>query len=202
MWRPAAARRAPRAARTRAAAAGRAPPRPPRRGRRRARAPGPRAPGRALRVPPVNLHPDPATGAPVVDFTNLNTTVSTRLADARRCSLCGNEIGYWAAILGGPRAAELMRYTDPPGCVDCLQAAVILCPHIAIERHRRARADRPRAGIIPPGSHGDKPAPWILGITRRYRTLFLPEHRFSGYLPAPFRTIHTYTYDADGRINP
>jgi hypothetical protein len=42
------------------------------------------------------VHPDPATGAPVVDFTNVNTTVSTRLADARRCSLCGNEIGYWA----------------------------------------------------------------------------------------------------------
>jgi len=162
----------------------------------------PRDARRGLPVPPVNLHPDPATGAPVVDFTNLNTTVSTRLADARRCSLCGNEIGYWAAFLGGPRAAELMRYTDPPGCVDCLQAAVILCPHIAIERHRRARADRPGAGIIPPGSHGDKPARWILGVTRRYRTLFLPEHRFSVYLPAPFRTIHTYTYDADGRINP
>ena len=25
-------------------------------------------------------------------------------------------------------------------------------------------------GIIPPGSHGDKPAGWTVGITRRYRT--------------------------------
>jgi hypothetical protein len=55
------------------------------------------------------------------------------------------------------------------------------------------------AGIIPPGSHGDKPHRWILGTTRRYRTLFLPDHGFTVYLPAPF---HTYTYGPDGHINP
>jgi hypothetical protein len=60
-------------------------------------------------------------------------------------------MGYWVAFLGGPRAAELLRYTDPPGCPGCLRSAVRLCPFIAIERHRRARADQPGAGMIPPG---------------------------------------------------
>jgi hypothetical protein len=95
-----------------------------------------------------------------------------------------------------------MRYTDPPGCPDCLRSTVRLCPFIAIERHRRARADRPGAGIIPPGSHGQKSDQWLLGITRRYRTLFIPERGFTVYLPAPFRTVETYVYGPDGRINP
>src|SRR5439155_20157466 len=79
---------------------------------------------RGLPIPPVNLHPDPATGELKVDFTTINTTISTALAAERRCSLCGGEIGYWAAFLGAPRAAELMQYTDPPGCVECMTWAV------------------------------------------------------------------------------
>jgi hypothetical protein len=43
-------------------------------------------------------------------------------------------------------------------------------------------------------------------ITRTYRTVPLPASdggmRFTAYRPAPFRTIHTYRYGADGRINP
>src|SRR5690349_19119406 len=61
---------------------------------------------RGLPIPPVNLHPEPATGQPTVDFTTINTTTSTALAAERRCSLCGEAIGYWVAFLGGPRAAE------------------------------------------------------------------------------------------------
>lgn len=40
----------------------------------------------------------------------------------------------------------------------------------------------------PPGSHGEKPPYWVLGITRRYRTVFVAEHGYTVYLPAPFRT--------------
>jgi hypothetical protein len=36
-----------------------------------------------------------------VDFTTINTTISTDLATARRWSLCAGEIGYWVAFLGG-----------------------------------------------------------------------------------------------------
>jgi len=71
----------------------------------------PHDPRRGLPIPPVKVHSDPVTSAPTVDFTNVNTTVSTDLAANRRCSLCGSEMGYWVAFVGGPRAAELMRYT-------------------------------------------------------------------------------------------
>ena len=84
----------------------------------------PRDPRRDLPIPPVNLHPDEATGETAVDFTNLNKTVSADLSAERRCSLCGAEMGYWVALLGTPRAAELMRYSDPPGCPDCLRAVL------------------------------------------------------------------------------
>jgi hypothetical protein len=161
---------------------------------------------RGLPIPLVNLHPDPATGEPKVDFTTINTTVSTALAAERRCSLCTGETGYWVAFLGGPRAAELMQYTDPPGCVDCMTWAVRLCPFIVVQRHRRLHGDLAGAGELPPGSHGEKPPYWVLGITRSYRAVPLPgsvsASGFTAYLPAPFRAIHTYTYAADGRINP
>lgn len=153
----------------------------------------PRDARRGLPIPPVNLHPDPVTGTPRVDFTTINTTVSTQLATDRRCSLCSREMKYWVAFLGGPRAAELMRYTDPPGCVDCMTSAVVsLCPFIVVERHRRTRGGLAGAESLPPGSHGEKPPYWILGITRQYRTVPL-SGGFTAYLPAPFRTVRTRT---------
>ncbi|WP_326560404.1 hypothetical protein [Micromonospora sp. NBC_01796] len=36
-------------------------------------------------------------------------------------------------------------------------------------------------GMILPDSHGEKPPYWVLGITRDYRTVFLPEHGFTVY---------------------
>jgi hypothetical protein len=108
---------------------------------------------------------------------------------------------YWA-FLGGPHAAELMRYADPPGHPECMISAVTLCPFVAIGRHRRARGDRPGAGMMPPGSHGDKPDRFLLGITRAYRTRFIPEHGYTVYFPAPFKTVRVYVYGPHGRIQP
>jgi hypothetical protein len=84
----------------------------------------PRDPRRDLPIPPVNLHPDEATGETAVDFTNLNKAVSADLAAERRCSLCGAEMGFWV-FLGAPRAAELMRYSDPPGCPDSISTTLM-----------------------------------------------------------------------------
>ena len=78
--------------------------------------------------------------------------------------------------------------------------ALTLCPHIALDRHRRAHADRPNAGIMPPGPRGNKPDGWTSGITRSYRSMILPAHGFTVYLPAPFRTVHTYRYGVDGQL--
>ena len=120
---------------------------------------------RGLPIPSVNVHLDPDGVGTHVDFTTINTTISTRLAAERRCGLCAGPMGYWVAFLGTPRSAELLRFTDPPGHPACVTAALTLCPHIALARHRRARADRPSAGIMPPGAHGAKPAGWTVGIT-------------------------------------
>jgi hypothetical protein len=155
---------------------------------------------RGLPIPPVNLFADSNAGPLRVDFTTINTRTSAALAAARRCSLCGTGMGYWVAFLGTARTAELRRYADPPGHPDCMRAAVTLCPHIALARHRRARADGPGSGIMPPGSHGDKPDAWILGITRTYRSTFLLTDRYTIFFPAPFRTTETYAYGPDGRI--
>jgi hypothetical protein len=84
--------------------------------------------------------------------------------------------------------------------------AVRLCPFIVVQRHRRLHGDLAGGGELPPGSHGEKPPYWVLGITRTYRAVPLPGSMsasgFTAYLPAPFRTVHTYTYGADGRISP
>jgi hypothetical protein len=95
-----------------------------------------------------------------------------------------------------------MQYTDPPACPPCARTAITLCPFISIGRHRRARTDRPGAGIVPPLSHVDKPDRWVIGITRDYRTVFLPDHGITVYAPARFRTVETYSYGPDGRIDP
>jgi hypothetical protein len=156
---------------------------------------------RGLPIPPVNLFTaDTDAAALRVDFTTINTRTSAALAAARRCSLCGTGMGYWVAFLGTARTAELRRYADPPGHPDCMRAAVTLCPHIALARHRRARADRPGGGTMPQGSHGDKPEAWILGITRTYRSMFLPADRYTIFFPAPFRTTETYAYGPDGHV--
>ena len=162
----------------------------------------PRDARRGLPIPPVNVHPSPDGTGTHVDFTTINTTISTRLAAERRCGLCNEPMGYWVAFIGTPRAAELLRFTDPPGHPACVTAALTLCPHIALERHRRARADRPSAGIMPPGAHGAKPDGWTVDITRTYRSMFVPAHGFTVYLPAPFRTVHTYVYGPDGQLHP
>jgi hypothetical protein len=95
-----------------------------------------------------------------------------------------------------------MQYTDPPGCVDCMTWPVKLCPFIVVQRHRRLSGDLAGGGELPPGLNGEKPPYWVLGITSTYRSVALPGSGFTAYLPAPFRTVHTYRYGADGWINP
>jgi hypothetical protein len=41
-----------------------------------------------------------------------------------------------------------------------------------------------------------------LGITRTHRTRFIPEHGYTVYLPAPFKTVRVYVYGPDGGIRP
>ena len=124
----------------------------------------PRDARRGLPIPPANEHPDATGDGSHVDFTTINTTTATRLATDRRCSLCSEPMGYWVAFIGTPRTVELLRFTDPPGHPECVNAALVLCPHIAIERHRRARGDRPaRASCRPVRTGTNRPGgPWVV----------------------------------------
>jgi hypothetical protein len=80
----------------------------------------PRDARRGLPIPPVNLYPDP-DGRPggYVDFTTINTATSTRLATERRCSLCGEPMGYWvnrAMLQEMQRVIELMFLAVAASC--------------------------------------------------------------------------------------
>ena len=55
---------------------------------------------------------------------------------------------------------------------------------------------------MPPGPCGNKPDGWTSGITRSYRSMILPAHGPTVYLPAPFRTVHTYQCGPEGQLRP
>jgi hypothetical protein len=42
----------------------------------------------------------------------------------------------------------------------------------------------------------------VLGITRTYRTRFLPDQGYTVFVAAPFRTALRYAYGPDGRLSP
>lgn len=123
---------------------------------------------RGLPIPPVNVHANPHGGTQAyVDFTTINTSTSAQLAADRRCSLCGEPMKYWVAFLGTPRAAELLRFTDPPGHPNA-SGRRLRCARTspspgtgAPASTGRARAScRPgRTGTNPPGGHWESPGP-------------------------------------------
>ncbi|MFC0564311.1 hypothetical protein ACFFHU_09060 [Plantactinospora siamensis] len=77
-------------------------------------------------------------------------------------------------------------------------------PHPTVTDARPTRAaGAPVTGpSIPPGPLGDKPDRYLFDITRIYRTRFTPEHAFTVYRPAPFKTVRGYVYGPDGRLRP
>lgn len=112
----------------------------------------------------------------------------------RLCGVCGGGLGYWIAFVGGSGSASpgTGAYQDPPMHEECAEAAMRLCPYIA---KRRVPRRTPPVDVL--AAHdsdyfiADKPSdgrPWVMVITRRYRTqfektkdgsmirLFLPDH--------------------------
>ncbi|RZU48804.1 hypothetical protein EV385_0528 [Krasilnikovia cinnamomea] len=170
----------------------------------------PRDARRGLPIPPVNVHANTGSGGRHVDFTTINTIVSTRLAVERRCSLCGEPTKSLVAFIG-TRAVQPTRasvaarhsYAATPTrpavrsawsrsrCAYTLPSPGTGAP----KPTGRARAScRPaRTATNPPG------AGWA---SRTCRSMYLPEHGFTVYLPAPFRTVRAYVYGPDGRLHP
>jgi hypothetical protein len=110
------------------------------------------------------------------DFGAINRRRSIQCALSRLCGMCGTSLEYDIAFLGGPKAAESRSYTDPPMHVNCAEAALDLCPHLA--RHVVPRAEREEEGDgrrrLRPGVTtadlfaGDRPSEWILFITHHF----------------------------------
>lgn len=132
------------------------------------------------------------------DFAVVDGDVVRRCAQERLCGLCGQELPYWLAFLGGPASMEHRVFTDPPMHVECAVDAFTLCPHIARERVQR-RPDQ--QGGVPIGWADRQVTRWGLGIARSYTCALVPITG-GGYAPqfkaAPFKTIRWWEY-VDGR---
>ncbi len=144
-----------------------------------------------------------------VNFAAINSEVALEMARQRMCGLCGQEMGYWVAFLGGPKSAEQGTYGDPPMHPDCAEAAVLLCPHIALSHHRRvsdARQAQLAAGhpvTVHEGWVEDKPDEWVMYITRQYEIDMRPAAGGGVapvYIARPSKTRRRFTYDEEGRI--
>lgn len=159
-------------------------------------------PKRQLPVPYVQIvRPDG-----VADFTGLSGEVSDECGRLRLCGLCGLDIGYWVAFVGGPQSVRTRSFGDPPMCVDCAVDAITLCPHIARQRvPRRPEGVTPdgRPLVVPDGWVEDKPARWGVYVTRRY-VMKHRSHPQGGYTiifkPAPPKEVRWFAYDDGGRI--
>ena len=87
-------------------------------------------------IPVVNVHPDG------IDFRSVNHEQARACAESGWCGLCGRDLEDQIAFLGGPKSAEARIYADPGMHPACAEAAVTLCPHIAIRHHRPTPAHR------------------------------------------------------------
>lgn len=108
-------------------------------------------------------------------------------------------MGYWVAFLGGPRSIKQRTFADPPMHPECARAALFLCPHLALKRHKRAPEHRlPEDVATTPGFVDDKPETMHLGVTRTYTMRLLRDSLI--FFPAPFKAVEDYGYDEEGRI--
>jgi hypothetical protein len=150
--------------------------------------------GRGLPIPPVSILDDGT-----IDFTNINTLTGLELASQRRCSLCGEPVGRLVGFLGGPKAADVGAYADPPGHEACLRAACLLCPHLRYRRHTR-RTDPPGqpTAEIPPLFSGDKPEAYVLVTARGYRIVPHPANHAPLYVPDAYVSVTRFDYGPDG----
>lgn len=157
----------------------------------------PRDVHRGVPIPFVSEHE--RSGQTVVDFISVNFERAMRCADEKLCGLCGWPLGYWIAFLGGPKSAAARSYTDPPMHEDCALAALRICPHLAVQHHRRAPDHRVAGDTsTPPGWVEDKPDRWVLGISRSFEYgLYYGSVLFH---PAPFKRTRTFRYDEIGVV--
>ena len=153
----------------------------------------PRDERRKVPVPLMNEEPD---GTPNFIVVNNDTVIGC--GKDRCCGICGKPLDYWIAFVGGPISARNGAYTDPPFHRECAQAAMHFCPHLNRRQHRRSPDEKmPEGSWKSEGAVEDKPAQWIIGLTRDYK--MIPWGR--GVLfTCNVRHRIAYEYDNDGKL--
>jgi hypothetical protein len=100
----------------------------------------------------------------LADFTTLNPNITLECAKRRLCGLCGKQLGFTIAFIGGPGSAKSRAYSDPPMHVECAEDAFTLCPHLA----RPLVPRRPSDQAVHQGWVADKPQRWAMLVTRDF----------------------------------
>lgn len=153
-------------------------------------------PKRGLPIPVMNM-PVGELDPSQADFTAINAVSVYTAATNNLCGICGNTLGYWFAFIGGPKSYEHRSYVDPPFCLDCAEASLRLCPHMAIPRHKRAPEHRlAEDAHTPAGFVEAKPEAIVMGITRSFE--LLDDGRGGMYFrAAPFKRSRVFRYVND-----
>jgi hypothetical protein len=149
-------------------------------------------PRRGLPIPYVNEHDDGSINFAIVNGGRVLDCVRRRL-----CGLCGLPHEHRMAFIGGPGGFQQRMYTEPPGHVDCMRAALDLCGYLAIERHRRRGLSE--ATAAPGFTDMEKAQPVILAATRAYDVGLIGEPPALLFLPAPWTSATRFDY-IDGRL--
>ncbi len=129
------------------------------------------------------------------DFAAIDAGRSMQCARERLCGLCGQELTYWVAFIGGPRSVESRAFTDPPMHVECAEDAFTLCPHL--RRPLVTRREATPGTSVPQGWSENKPERWALFVTRSFAVQY-PRLAGGGYgvqyTAAPAKTVRWFEY--------
>lgn len=152
---------------------------------------------RGIPAPWMNMRPEDPTdieGEPTVpDYTAIWAPTVLKCAELRLCGICGGDLGYRFAFIGGPKSAANRSYSDPPFCLPCAEAAMTLCPHIAIGHHQRAPEHRLAGEVaVPTGFDASRTEEWVMGITRNYKLQW--NRGVPVFKAAPFTQVRRFTY--------
>ena len=122
------------------------------------------------------------------DFRVIDQDKRMMVATHRMCQLCGHPLGRFMFFVGGPGAAEMNQYFEPPLHLDCLIYAMQVCPFIVgrIDKHAgvdKVQKKHPDAVVTADETFLDVRQPeWVIkkaldfqfGMTTQDTILFLP----------------------------
>lgn len=123
--------------------------------------------------------------------------------EKRLCGVCGRELGYWIAFIGGPKSVEGRAFHDPAMHVECAEYSLDVCPYMvgaaghASEEVLARREERDGVARRVLEHVTDEPPDRVaLYVTRRYEVRRYQTRTLSGmvnvvvYLrPAPAKRI-------------